>query len=60
VRTLEKRQGMQSGCPEEIALKQGWISKEMLQEAAEKYSKNSYGQYLFGLLGREIDPSPRY
>ncbi len=50
VRTLEKRQGMQSGCPEEIAYKQGWISKAMLQNAAEKYSKNSYGQYLTGLL----------
>jgi len=50
VRTLEKRQGMQSGCPEEIAYKQGWISKAMLQDAAEKYSKNSYGQYLTGLL----------
>jgi glucose-1-phosphate thymidylyltransferase len=50
VRTLEKRQGMQSGCPEEIAYKQGWISKDMLQDAAEKYCKNSYGQYLSGLL----------
>ncbi len=50
VRTLEKRQGMQSGCPEEIAYQQGWISKSMLQKAAEKFSKNSYGQYLSGLL----------
>ncbi len=50
VRTLEKRQGMQSGCPEEIAYQQGWISKEMLQDAAERFRKNSYGKYLSGLL----------
>jgi glucose-1-phosphate thymidylyltransferase len=50
VRTLEKRQGMQSGCPEEIAYQHGWISKEMLRDAADKFRKNSYGQYLSGLI----------
>ncbi len=50
VRTLEKRQGMQSGCPEEIAYQQGWISKGMLQDAADRFSKNSYGGYLSNLL----------
>lgn len=50
VRTLEKRQGMQSGCPEEIAYQLGWISKSMLQDAANTFSKNSYGDYLSRLM----------
>jgi glucose-1-phosphate thymidylyltransferase len=50
VRTLENRQGMQTGCPEEIAFAQGWISREMLSEHAQKYAKNKYGAYLKGLL----------
>jgi len=50
VRTLEKRQGQQAGCPEEIAFDQGWISREQLAERAEKFRKNDYGRYLMGLL----------
>lgn len=50
VRTLEKRQGLQTGCPEEIAYEQGWISAEDLAERAEKFRKNGYGAYLKGLL----------
>ena len=50
VRTLSSRQGMQSGCPEEIAFRQGWISPEALSEHAETYSKTEYGQYLASLL----------
>ena len=46
VRTLEKRQGMQSGCPEEIAFEQGWISRAQLLAQAETYRKNDYGAYL--------------
>jgi glucose-1-phosphate thymidylyltransferase len=46
VRTLEKRQGMQSGCPEEIAYEMGWISREQLLAQAKAYSKNDYGAYL--------------
>lgn len=51
VRTLERRQGLQTGCPEEIAFDQGWISPEQLAERAEKFKKNNYGAYLKGLLG---------
>jgi glucose-1-phosphate thymidylyltransferase len=51
VRTLERRQGLQTGCPEEIAFDQGWISTEQLVERAEKFKKNNYGAYLKGLLG---------
>ncbi|MCA0873420.1 glucose-1-phosphate thymidylyltransferase RfbA [Seohaeicola saemankumensis] len=50
VRTLEKRQGLQTGCPEEIAFEQGWISPEALAARAEKFRKNGYGAYLAGLL----------
>lgn len=46
VRTLESRQGLQSGCPEEIAFERGWISRERLMELAESYRKNDYGAYL--------------
>ncbi|MGZ2260302.1 glucose-1-phosphate thymidylyltransferase RfbA [Roseobacter sp. A03A-229] len=49
VRTIEKRQGQQIGCPEEIAFQLGWISREDLAREAEKYAKNDYGTYLDGL-----------
>jgi len=46
VRTLEERQGLQSGCPEEIAFEQGWISREQLLAQASVYRNNAYGAYL--------------
>jgi glucose-1-phosphate thymidylyltransferase len=51
VRTLERRQGLQTGCPEEIAFDKGWISRDQLAERAAAYAKNDYGRYLKGLLG---------
>ncbi len=50
VRTLERRQGLQTGSPEEIAFQNNWISAEDLREEAKKYAKNDYGSYLNGLL----------
>lgn len=50
VRTLERRQGTQTGSPDEIAYEQGWISDEQLTERSKKFSKNDYGEYLLGLL----------
>jgi glucose-1-phosphate thymidylyltransferase len=50
VRTLQSRQGLQAGCPEEIAFEQNWISAEELNALAEKYIKTDYGTYLRGLL----------
>ena len=50
VRTLEERQGLQTGCPEEIAFEQGWIDAEQLRARAEMFAKNAYGDYLMGLL----------
>ena len=46
VQTIEKRQGMQVCCPEEIAFKKGCINKEQLSNLAEKYMKTEYGVYL--------------
>ena len=50
VRTIEKRQGVQVGCPEEIAFRKNWISEGQLIDVAEEYSKSDYGRYLFSLL----------
>ncbi|MVO17386.1 glucose-1-phosphate thymidylyltransferase RfbA [Parasedimentitalea huanghaiensis] len=50
VRTLEERQGMQSGSPEEIAFEQNWIDAELLAQHAEKYRKTRYGKYLKSLI----------
>jgi glucose-1-phosphate thymidylyltransferase len=54
VRTLEARQGLQSGCPEEIAFEQGWISREELLAQAEAYRKNEYGAYLRKVADRAL------
>ncbi len=51
VRTLEERQGLQTGSPDEIAFEQGWISDAELRDRAKKFQKNDYGQYLLGRLG---------
>ncbi len=50
VRTLEERQGLQSGCPEEIAFELGWITRDELAARAQMFAKNAYGAYLAGLL----------
>ena len=50
VRTLSLRQGLQTGCPEEIAYLAGWIDADQLRAHAEKYGKSDYGKYLKGLL----------
>mgnify|MGYP005700990819 FL=1 len=50
VRTIEERQGLQVSNLEEIAFRQGWISKEFLEGQAKKFSQNSYGNYLQKLI----------
>lgn len=47
VRVIQKRQGIQIAAPEEVAYKNGWISKEELLESAAIFKKSSYGQHLF-------------
>lgn len=46
VRTLENRQGLRIGCPEEIAFRMGFISADDLRALGEKLSKSEYGRYL--------------
>ena len=46
VQTIEKRQGMQVCCPEEVAYKNRWITSEELLELSKKYMKTDYGVYL--------------
>jgi glucose-1-phosphate thymidylyltransferase len=50
IRTIENRQGLKIGCPEEVAWRQGFLSDDDLRREAEKYSKSGYGDYLLGLL----------
>ena len=49
IEVIEKRQGLKVACLEEIAYKQGWISREQLRRLAEPMSKNDYGRYLLRL-----------
>lgn len=51
VRTLEQRQGLQVGCPEEIAFEKEWITAEELKQQADLLAKNSYGAYLQKVAG---------
>ncbi len=50
IATLQKRQGLQVACPEDIAFRQGWINSEQLAALADPLKKNGYGQYLLNLL----------
>jgi glucose-1-phosphate thymidylyltransferase len=50
VRTLEQRQGMQTGSPEEIAYQNGWITAQDLATRAKLFAKTDYGKYLEGLI----------
>ena len=50
VETLEKRQGYKVACLEEIALNNGWLSKDQVLAIGQSMSKNSYGQYLISLV----------
>lgn len=50
IETVEKRQGLQIACLEEIAYNHDWISKEDVEAAAELMEKNDYGQYLKSLI----------
>jgi glucose-1-phosphate thymidylyltransferase len=52
IATLQKRQGLQVACPEEIAFAQKWIAAEQLERLAQPFIKTGYGQYLLNLLKR--------
>ena len=55
IRTLERRQGLKVGCPEEVAWRQGWISNKEIAQIAAKQLKSGYGEYLNQLLLNETD-----
>ena len=46
IRTLEHRQGLKVGCPEEIAWRRGWINDDELITLAQPLIKSGYGSYL--------------
>jgi len=50
IRVIEKRTGLKIGCPEEIAYREGYITKEQLEAIAEPLKKSGYGEYLLKLL----------
>lgn len=50
VQTIEKRQGLQVCCPEEIAYQNKWITGEELSKLADRYMKTDYGKYLKNLI----------
>jgi len=50
IATLQKRQGLQVSCPEEIAFGQKWIDAAQLHKLAAPLAKNGYGKYLLSLL----------
>ncbi len=50
IRTLEHRQALKVGCPEEVAWRLGWIDDDRLLQLAEPLRKSGYGEYLLQLL----------
>ncbi|NAZ85243.1 glucose-1-phosphate thymidylyltransferase RfbA [Kineococcus indalonis] len=52
VSTLEARQGLKIGCPEEIAWRNGWLDDDELRRRGERLAKSGYGAYLLELLQR--------
>ena len=55
VRTIQKRQGLQVACLEEIAFEQGFINAAQVQARGELFSKTAYGQYLLRLIREKAD-----
>ncbi len=54
VQTLEKRQGLKIGCPEEVAYQKGWIDADALRALAKPFLKTEYGQYLVRLVEQRV------
>lgn len=56
VMTVQQRQGLMIGSPEEVAWRQGWLTDEQLMSRAERLSKSGYGDYLADLLNEQRLP----
>lgn len=54
VQTIEKRQGMQICCPEEISYRKGWITAQELSNLADQFIKTDYGRFLKDLAENKI------
>lgn len=54
VRVVQKRQGIQIAAPEEVAYKNGWITKDELLVSAKKYKKSTYGQHLYKVVEGKV------
>ncbi len=54
IATLEKRQGLKVACPEEIAFRSGWISRDALEKLAAPLLKNGYGHYLMQIVKSQV------
>jgi glucose-1-phosphate thymidylyltransferase len=54
IQTLEKRQGLKVGSPEEVAWRSGWIDDSQLASLAEPLASSGYGQYLLELLDARL------
>ena len=50
IRTIELRQGLKVGCPEEVSWRKGWINSQELESSAKNLIKSGYGKYLLNLL----------
>jgi glucose-1-phosphate thymidylyltransferase len=59
VRTVERRQGVQIACPEEIALDMGWLDAEQVLKRASQLGKTPYAAYLNRLVGELPEPGAR-
>ena len=55
VATIENREGLKIGAPEEVAWRRGFLSDDELRERAEPLVKSGYGSYLLDLLEEQTD-----
>jgi len=58
IETVEKRQGLSIGCPEEVAWRQGFLTDDELRQRAEPLLKSGYGKYLMRVLERKATLAP--
>jgi glucose-1-phosphate thymidylyltransferase len=54
IQTIEERQGLKISCIEEIAFKQGFITRDQLIDLAQPFAKNQYGKYLMKIVNEQI------